>query len=143
MCSQHCEVWLKLSLAIESVSGSFFDCMRNLTDGMSICLQARREAWLNEKTKEIKDVTIKGLEPEINSLVQRHRKEMAELQDRCAADAKRQMDALTGQHDIHVRHTSLLLIVCICCCLVHFALLRMLAASHVHTLKYTHAHKKR
>lgn len=66
-------------------------------------LQAKRESWLNEKTKEIKDVTIKGLEPEIQALVQRHRKEMSELQDRSQADTKRQLDAATAQHDTYVR----------------------------------------
>jgi hypothetical protein len=66
-------------------------------------LQAKRESWLSDKTKEIKDVTIKGLEPEVHALVQRHRQEAADLQDRCAADAKRQMDALSSQHDVYVR----------------------------------------
>ena len=71
----------------------------------AICavVQVKREGWLADKTKEIKDVTIKGLEPEIQALVQRHRKETAELQDRCHADAKRQIDALTSQHDTYVR----------------------------------------
>lgn len=61
--------------------------------------QVKREGWLSDKTKEIKEVTIRGLEPEIQQLVQRHRKEMAQLQTRCEEDAKRQLDALCAQHD--------------------------------------------
>jgi hypothetical protein len=65
--------------------------------------QARRDSWLEAKTKEIKDVTIKGLEPEIQGLVTRHRKETTELRDHLQDDAKRQLDALCGQHDDFVR----------------------------------------
>lgn len=56
-----------------------------------------------EKTKEIKDITIKGLEPEIQSLVQKHRQEIADLKEAHVLDTKRQMDALSEQHNIYVR----------------------------------------
>jgi hypothetical protein len=66
-------------------------------------MQVKRKGWLEDKTKEIKDVTIKGLEPEIQALVQRHRKEMNDLQERCQEDAKRQLEALSCQQDMYVR----------------------------------------
>lgn len=68
-----------------------------------LCTQVKREGWLADKTREIKDVTIKGLEPEIQALVARHRQDLAETQTRAAADAQRQLDALVAQHDNHVR----------------------------------------
>ena len=66
-------------------------------------MQVKRKGWLADKTKEIKDVTIKGLEPEIQALVQRHRREMADLQERCHEDTKRQVDALTAHHDTYAK----------------------------------------
>jgi 5-azacytidine-induced protein 1 len=66
-------------------------------------IQAKRENWLAEKTKEIKDITIKGLEPEIQSLVQKHRKEIADQKEAHMLDTKRQLDALSEQHNIYVR----------------------------------------
>lgn len=59
-----------------------------------------------EKTKEIKDITIKGLEPEIQTLVQKHRQEVADLREAHMLDTKRQMDALSEQHNIYVRCDS-------------------------------------
>lgn len=66
-------------------------------------LQAKREGWLADKTKEIKDATIKGLEPEIQALVQKHRKESAELKESLQNDTKRQMDTMRDQHEAYVR----------------------------------------
>lgn len=66
-------------------------------------MQVKRKGWLDDKTKEIKDVTIKGLEPEIQALVQRHRKDMNALQERCQEDTKRQIEALSCQQDMYVR----------------------------------------
>lgn len=66
-------------------------------------LQVKRESWLAEKTKEIKDITIKGLEPEIQTLVQRHRKELVDVKEVHMLDTKRQLDALSEQHNVYVR----------------------------------------
>ena len=37
--------------------------------------RARREQWVADKTREIKESTVRGLEPDIQRLVQRHRDE--------------------------------------------------------------------
>ena len=36
----------------------------------------RREKWIEEKTKKIKEMTVKGLEPEIQALISRHKNEL-------------------------------------------------------------------
>ncbi|XP_062502627.1 centrosomal protein of 131 kDa-like [Corticium candelabrum] len=36
----------------------------------------RREKWIDEKTKQIKDMTVQGLEPEIQRLISKHKTEM-------------------------------------------------------------------
>eukprot|EP00892_Ulva_mutabilis_P007178 jgi/Ulvmu1/4832/UM020_0118.1 len=77
--------------------------LRRQKDGWAAAEKSKREGWLADKTKEIKDATIKGLEPEIQSLVQKHRKEMAELKEFFQNDNKRQMDSLREQHETHVR----------------------------------------
>ena len=39
----------------------------------------RREKWIEEKTKKIKEMTVKGLEPEIQSLIAKHKNEIKTL----------------------------------------------------------------
>ncbi len=39
----------------------------------------RREKWIEDKTKQIKEMTVKGLEPEIQSLITRHKNELKKL----------------------------------------------------------------
>jgi 5-azacytidine-induced protein 1 len=39
----------------------------------------RREKWIEEKTKKIKEMTVKGLEPEIQSLINKHKNEIKSL----------------------------------------------------------------
>jgi 5-azacytidine-induced protein 1 len=38
-------------------------------DSWTAAEKIRRDAWMQEKTKEIKELTIKGLEPEIHKLL--------------------------------------------------------------------------
>ena len=41
----------------------------------------RREQWVVDKTKEIKEQTVRGLEPDIQRLMQRHREETQRLEE--------------------------------------------------------------
>jgi 5-azacytidine-induced protein 1 len=93
----------KHSASVDALKAGWATELRKQREHWCAAENLKRDSWLAEKTKEIKEVTIKGLEPEIQALVQRHRKEMSDLQDRCHVDAKRQMDALASQHDMYVR----------------------------------------
>ncbi len=39
----------------------------------------RRERWLEQKTREIKELTVKGLAPEVQALVAKHKDEIQHL----------------------------------------------------------------
>ena len=39
----------------------------------------RREKWIEDKTKKIKEMTVKGLEPEIQNLIGKHKNEIKTL----------------------------------------------------------------
>lgn len=39
----------------------------------------RREKWIEEKTKKIKEMTVKGLEPEIQALINKHKNEIKSM----------------------------------------------------------------
>ena len=39
----------------------------------------RRENWIEEKTKKIKELTVRGLEPEIQKLISKHKDELAKM----------------------------------------------------------------
>ena len=44
--------------------------------------QARRDAWERDRAQEIKEITIKGLEPEIQRLIEKHRNEKRCLEEK-------------------------------------------------------------
>uniref|UniRef100_A0A2I2YXG8 Centrosomal protein 131 n=1 Tax=Gorilla gorilla gorilla TaxID=9595 RepID=A0A2I2YXG8_GORGO len=53
--------------------------IKKLKEFMSATEKARREKWISEKTKKIKEVTVRGLEPEIQKLIARHKQEVRRL----------------------------------------------------------------
>ncbi|XP_018600946.1 centrosomal protein of 131 kDa isoform X2 [Scleropages formosus] len=53
--------------------------IKKLKELMSATEKIRREKWINEKTKKIKEITVKGLEPEIQKLISKHKQELARL----------------------------------------------------------------
>jgi 5-azacytidine-induced protein 1 len=65
--------------------------------------ESEREAWEIEKTREVKELTIRGLEPEIQRLVTKHRNELRDAQDALREDLRRQHAALTSEHEESAR----------------------------------------
>ncbi|XP_017288107.1 centrosomal protein of 131 kDa isoform X2 [Kryptolebias marmoratus] len=53
--------------------------IKKLKDLMSATEKIRREKWIDDKTKKIKEITIKGLEPEIQKLISKHKQELKKL----------------------------------------------------------------
>uniref|UniRef100_A0A673K7B4 Centrosomal protein of 131 kDa n=1 Tax=Sinocyclocheilus rhinocerous TaxID=307959 RepID=A0A673K7B4_9TELE len=53
--------------------------IKKLKELMSATEKIRREKWIDEKTKKIKEITVKGLEPEIQKLISKHKLELKKL----------------------------------------------------------------
>ncbi|XP_038633015.1 centrosomal protein of 131 kDa isoform X3 [Scyliorhinus canicula] len=53
--------------------------IKKLKEIMSATEKIRREKWIDEKTKKIKEITVKGLEPEIQKLIAKHKLELKKL----------------------------------------------------------------
>ncbi|XP_074411039.1 centrosomal protein of 131 kDa isoform X1 [Zonotrichia albicollis] len=71
MQEQHELVWRTL--------GPFCEEIKKLKELMSATEKVRREKWIEEKTKKIKEITVKGLEPEIQKLLAKHREDIRQL----------------------------------------------------------------
>ncbi|XP_071429919.1 centrosomal protein of 131 kDa isoform X2 [Pithys albifrons albifrons] len=71
MQEQHELVWRTL--------GPFCEEIKKLKELMSATEKVRREKWIEEKTKKIKEITVKGLEPEIQKLMAKHREDIRKL----------------------------------------------------------------
>ncbi|NWS75682.1 CP131 protein, partial [Crotophaga sulcirostris] len=81
--------------------------IKKLKELMSATEKIRREKWIDEKTKKIKEITVKGLEPEIQKLITKHRQDIRKLKmlheaellqsdERAAQRYNRQAEELRG-----------------------------------------------
>lgn len=52
---------------------------QKLKDTFEAAEKIRREKWIEEKTKKIKEMTVKGLEPEIQALINKHKNEIKSM----------------------------------------------------------------
>uniref|UniRef100_A0A4W5ME58 Centrosomal protein 131 n=1 Tax=Hucho hucho TaxID=62062 RepID=A0A4W5ME58_9TELE len=71
MQEQHELVW--------QILGPLCEEIKKLKELMSATEKVRREKWIDEKTKKIKEITVKGLEPEIQKLICKHKQELKKL----------------------------------------------------------------
>ncbi|XP_071105625.1 centrosomal protein of 131 kDa-like [Haliotis cracherodii] len=64
---------------IKSMDDSHGREMQKLKDIHAAAEKLRREKWIEEKTKKIKEMTVKGLEPEIQRLIAKHKAEIKKI----------------------------------------------------------------
>ncbi|CAF1422790.1 unnamed protein product [Adineta steineri] len=64
---------------IRAVEESQRNDLQKLKDVHDAAEKLRREHWIEEKTKKIKELTVRGLEPEIQKLISRHKNELAKV----------------------------------------------------------------
>ena len=53
--------------------------IKNNKDAWMAAEKTRKERWVSEKTQEIKEMTLKGLEPEIDRIISRNKLEVTYL----------------------------------------------------------------
>ena len=53
--------------------------LQKLKDVHEAAEKLRRERWIDEKTKKIKELTVRGLEPEIQKLIGKHKAELMKM----------------------------------------------------------------
>lgn len=61
----------------------------------------RRERWIRENTKKIKELTVKGLEAEINKMAANHQREINELKQ------NHQQQILDAVEEVRLRHEQI------------------------------------
>ncbi|XP_069399915.1 centrosomal protein of 131 kDa isoform X1 [Ovis canadensis] len=71
--------------------------IKKLKELMSATEKVRREKWINEKTRKIKEITVKGLEPEIQKLIAKHKQEVKKLKGLHATELQ-QAEERAAQH---------------------------------------------
>ncbi|XP_033743324.1 centrosomal protein of 131 kDa-like [Pecten maximus] len=85
--SERCEQLVK---ELKTVDRKYQDKFRSMDDKHSIEMKKlkdmheaaeklRRERWIEDKTKKIKEMTVKGLEPEIQRLIAKHKNEFKKM----------------------------------------------------------------
>ncbi|XP_068160842.1 centrosomal protein of 131 kDa isoform X2 [Antennarius striatus] len=92
MQEQHEMVW--------QILGPLCEEIKKLKELMSASEKIRREKWIDEKTKKIKEITVKGLEPEIQKLISKHKQELKKLRTLHEAELL-QADDRAAQRYVH------------------------------------------
>lgn len=59
----------------------------------------RRERWTKENTKKIKELTVKGLEHEINRMTEKHNQEIADLKRQNQNDLHEKLDEVRAKYE--------------------------------------------
>ena len=66
---------------------------------MAISEKIRRDTWMQDKSREIKEMTVKGLQPEIERLLSKHKKELQRMEEVNVHELQRQRNALAEAHE--------------------------------------------
>jgi len=66
--------------------------LKKQRESMAVSEKIRRDTWMQEKSREIKEMTVKGLQPEIERLLSKHKKELQRMEEVNGLELKRQRD---------------------------------------------------
>jgi 5-azacytidine-induced protein 1 len=89
--------------AVQELKGAWSGELKRHKKAWDATERSTRDAWEADKTREVKELTIRGLEPEVQRLVQKHRGEVRDLQEAHREDLRRQNVELTQRHEEYVR----------------------------------------
>ena len=65
--------------------------------------KVRREKWMEDKTREIKTTTIKGLEPEVQRILSKHKRELRRIDERKQDELRQAKEELVARHEESLR----------------------------------------
>ncbi|CAG7824226.1 unnamed protein product [Allacma fusca] len=99
---------LKHQDQIKSLQDKHLDELKRLRRIQETSEKARRAKWMGSKTQEIRETTIKNLEPDLQRVIQRHQQEMTEMrawhanelhemEERCARKLVKQAQEIREQ----------------------------------------------
>lgn len=89
----------KFKNALNSLHEQHKKELKKAKDSWATSEKLRREKWEKEKSKEIKEMTARGLEPEINRLVSNHRKVLEEKEEFYKKELKSLKEGLEMKHN--------------------------------------------
>ncbi|XP_033095874.1 centrosomal protein of 131 kDa-like isoform X2 [Anneissia japonica] len=95
------DVEKKYSTKINTMEESHGREIQKLKEVQAAAEKIRREKWIDEKTKKIKEITVKGLEPEIQRLIAKHKAEVKKIKTIHEAE-QLQSEERAGQK--YIRH---------------------------------------
>ncbi|KAL2916768.1 hypothetical protein HK105_203547 [Polyrhizophydium stewartii] len=104
--SKRCE---ELTAEVKQLEKQFLDKFKGLEEqhGRDIKQQRemwqaaekiKRDKWIQEKTKSIKDQTVKGLEPEIQRMIAQHKAQVRDLEEKYREQFAKEKALLSEQH---------------------------------------------
>lgn len=101
--SSLCEKVTGLTRRIESQNQSWEHKLETEIDRTREAVMAsekiRRERWTKENTKKIKELTVKGLEAEINRMSEKHKQEIADLRREHQEEVHQKLDAARAKFE--------------------------------------------
>ena len=81
--------------------------LQRARESLAASEKAKREKWEKQKARELKEITIKGLEPEIQRILEKHKKDVRALEDHYQGELRRQRETLLKQHERTLREARM------------------------------------
>jgi len=73
--------------------------LKKQRESIMVSEKIRRDNWMHDKSKEIKEMTVKGLQPEIERLLSKHKAELRRMEEVNQQEVKRQREVLAEAHE--------------------------------------------
>ncbi|XP_033630551.1 centrosomal protein of 131 kDa-like [Asterias rubens] len=92
----------KYSTKIKTMEDTHNSELQKVKDVQAAAEKIRREKWIDEKTKKIKEITVKGLEPEIQRLIASHKGEIKKIKAIHEAELLQSEERAGGKYVRHI-----------------------------------------
>ena len=81
--------------------------LKNQKENLENLEKNKRKQWYAEKTREIKDLTVRGLEPELARILEGHKKEMKGLEEKYQKEVEEEREKLRIEFEENKKHLTL------------------------------------